>query len=162
MVDSEEDVDSLGTRISLLVEISRRRAHTVAEGEMMSKKREYKDVMQKLVGRQSVHGSTEERRKNKQRQALYQIRQDISEARFETNEAITQIHKGVNKLETGTQNTSSFDSAEKDYGSSETLRAMQDLLKVKQDQAPPKVPGETSAPESSAQPVGNLATPAST
>ncbi|KAJ8039587.1 hypothetical protein HOLleu_17354 [Holothuria leucospilota] len=103
-----------------------------------------KDVMQKLVGRQSVHGSTEERRKNKQRQALYQIRQDISEARFETNEAITQIHKGVNKLEQSSSNTGSFDSSgEKEYGSSETLRAMQDLLQKKQEPSS-STKGETS------------------
>ncbi|XP_033643595.1 uncharacterized protein LOC117303485 isoform X1 [Asterias rubens] len=116
------------------------RANTLPEESMSRRNREYKDVVQKLVGRQSnaARGSPDQQRKQQQRQMLHQLRQHVSEARFETGEAVSHIQDGMNKME-ARLSQSSMDSEEgvfhggnpnsmNEKYQSDTLRAMQELV----------------------------------
>ena len=96
--------------------------------------------MQKVVGRQgSTVGaggggrSTSPERRHRQRQRLQEIRQNISETRFETNEAIEQMstamrQQGLKISRASTTETEDEPSGAPDFGQTDTLRAMKQLI----------------------------------
>ncbi|XP_022094882.1 uncharacterized protein LOC110981560 isoform X2 [Acanthaster planci] len=131
------------------------RANTLPEEIMSRRNREYKDVVQKLVGRQTnaARGSPDQQRRLQQRHMLQQLRQHVSEARYETGEAVSHIQEEMYKLEARFSQPGSLDSDEgitmpqatgnhasvspcnsaaasstPDKYQSDTLRAMQDLI----------------------------------
>ncbi|XP_038046410.1 uncharacterized protein LOC119720685 [Patiria miniata] len=124
---------------------------------MSRRNREYKDVVQKLVGRQTnaARGSPDQQRRLQQRQMLQQLRQHVSETRYETGEAVSHIQEEMYKMEARLSQSGSLDSDEglavpmstgdhagmsspnhassaahslPEKYQSETLRAMQDLI----------------------------------
>ncbi|XP_003728979.2 uncharacterized protein LOC100892744 isoform X2 [Strongylocentrotus purpuratus] len=103
---------------------------------MMSKRREYKNVMQKVVGRQgSTKGgrSSSPDRKQRQRQMLQEIRQNISEVRFETGEAIGAMGTDMNRMGKRLSRSSTTEADDEpnlpgDYGATDTLRMMKQLI----------------------------------
>ncbi|XP_041482092.1 uncharacterized protein LOC121429203 isoform X2 [Lytechinus variegatus] len=103
---------------------------------MMSKRREYKSIMQKVVGRQgSTKGgrSSSPERKQRQRQMLQEIRQNISEVRFETGEAIGAMSTDMRRMGQRLSRSSTTDADDEpnlpgDYGATDTLRAMKQLI----------------------------------
>nr|XP_054769335.1 uncharacterized protein LOC129277142 [Lytechinus pictus]XP_054769336.1 uncharacterized protein LOC129277144 [Lytechinus pictus] len=92
--------------------------------------------MQKVVGRQgSTKGgrSSSPERKQRQRQMLQEIRQNISEARFETGEAIGAISTDMRRMGQRLSRSSTTDADDEpnlpgDYGATDTLRAMKQLI----------------------------------
>ena len=100
--------------------------------------------MQKVVGRQgsTVGGggggggrSSSPERRQRQRQRLHEIRQNISEVRFETNEAIEQMStamrqqgKRISRSSTTETEDDRDPSLPPDYGTTDTLRAMKQLI----------------------------------
>ncbi|XP_072177131.1 uncharacterized protein [Diadema setosum] len=137
---------------------------------MMNRRKEYKSIMQKVVGRQnSTLGgggggrATSPERRQRQRQMLQEIRQNISEARFETNEAIEQMSSEMRRMNHRLSRSSTTDAEDEsvplpplDYGTTDTLRAMKQLILTQKQPDKDKV---TTKAECSSRPPEDEITP---